>query len=79
MSSNEGISGHFCGQQQPHAAHIWQTPQVYGSTSVVGTYQCGGLVLAGHRQFTDGTGTWCYRDCSMPDAECGQLAVEQNA
>lgn len=39
----EPIAGHFCGQSQPHGAHDWRTPEVYGSTSSVSTYQCGGL------------------------------------
>ena len=38
------IAGHYCGQTQPHAAHIWQTPPVYGSTSIVQTFQCAGLI-----------------------------------
>jgi hypothetical protein len=42
--TREPIAGHYCGQTQPHAAHDWQTPPVYGSTALVATYQCGGLV-----------------------------------
>ena len=36
------IRGHFCGQTQPHAAHVWQTPEVYGSATLIDQYQCGG-------------------------------------
>jgi hypothetical protein len=41
--SNETIAGHYCGQRQPHAAHIWQTPPTYGAATFVSTYQCAGL------------------------------------
>lgn len=34
--------------------------------------------VEGHLQFTDETGTWCYKGCPKPEAECGQLAVQQN-
>lgn len=38
-----GTRGHYCGQVQPHPAHVWQTPPVYGSATVISTYQCAGL------------------------------------
>lgn len=41
------IAEQFCGQTQPHAAHWWQTPQVYGTTTLVSHYQCAGLAHTG--------------------------------
>jgi hypothetical protein len=40
------LAGHYCGQKQPHAAHMWQTPPIYGATTFVSTYQCAGLAPA---------------------------------
>ena len=36
------IAGQFCGQTQPHAAHVWQTPVSFGSVSVPMPRQCAG-------------------------------------
>jgi hypothetical protein len=46
MTAHSGrgdISGHFCGQWQPHDAHTWQTPAAYGAVTFIGTYQCAGF------------------------------------
>lgn len=37
------IAGHFCGQPQPHDAHVWEMPRAYGAATFVSTYQCAGL------------------------------------
>lgn len=36
------IAGHFCGQTQPHDAHVWQTPVPFGSTAISMPRQCAG-------------------------------------
>lgn len=41
------IAAHYCGQKQPHAAHVWETPPTYGSATFVQTYQCAGLAEHG--------------------------------
>lgn len=41
--SAENVAGHYCGQTQPHAAHTWQTPPIYGQATFISTYQCAGL------------------------------------
>ena len=43
------IAGHFCGQTQPHAAHEWHTPPVYGAATFTSTYQCAGLEPSGYQ------------------------------
>jgi hypothetical protein len=45
---SDRIESHYCGQRQPHDAHVWQTPQVYGSTQLIHSYQC-----AGYAPFVD--------------------------
>lgn len=41
-TETDGIAAHYCGQTQPHAAHTWQTPPIYGATTFISTYQCAG-------------------------------------
>lgn len=37
------IRGDFCGQQQPHGAHVWTAPVPFGSASIAMPRQCAGL------------------------------------
>jgi hypothetical protein len=41
--ARETIAPDYCGQQQPHAAHIWHTPPTYGTTTLIQEHQCAGL------------------------------------
>ena len=38
------IAGQFCGQAQPHKAHVWQTPVPFGTTAISVTRQCAGAM-----------------------------------
>lgn len=39
----DNIAPDYCGQRQPHAAHSWETPPIYGSASFIVSHQCAGL------------------------------------
>jgi len=45
MNEKVTVAGHYCGQTQPHAAHVWETPRVYGAATLISTYQCAGLLF----------------------------------
>lgn len=45
MSDHETITGHYCGQVQPHNAHTWETPPTYGSATFISIYQCAGASM----------------------------------
>lgn len=42
-ADNGLIAKHYCGQAQPHAAHSWTTPPIYGTATITNYYQCAGL------------------------------------
>ena len=37
------IAPDYCGQKQPHDAHPWHTPPIYGAATIVTNHQCAGL------------------------------------
>lgn len=43
------IAGHYCGQTQPHDAHVWQTPTPFGSTAIAMPRQCAGASVTVER------------------------------
>jgi len=63
------IAGHFCGQSQPHGAHEWHTPPVYGSTAIISTYQCAGLAAGGR-----GPGCLPFCQGGLHEEDCPNLA-----
>jgi hypothetical protein len=40
--SGQTIAGQYCGQIQPHPAHVWETPRLFGSTTIKVPRQCAG-------------------------------------
>jgi hypothetical protein len=40
--NDQTIAGQYCGQIQPHPAHVWETPRPLGSTTITAPRQCAG-------------------------------------
>jgi hypothetical protein len=82
MSVHVTIGGHFCGQQQPHAAHTWQTPPVYGTSTYPAAHQCAGLSVTCNHHLDNPTGLACTRELGHADGcvyESGSYVDDRHA